>query len=70
MPADKLVDELLDTKRAREWRRYVLTPALWTQQLWDEALARGLAVRRASRDQSAHRWTLTDQGLDLFIEGA
>jgi hypothetical protein len=47
----------------------VLNRSSWTDAQWDHAQADGLATRRAARYQSAHRWILTDLGLDLFIDG-
>jgi hypothetical protein len=67
--SDTLALELLKVTRAKRWRAYVLNPKTWSDEIWDEACARGLAVRRASRDQSAHTYTLADAGLDLMIEG-
>src|SRR5262249_22028490 len=52
--SDALALELLNVTRAKRWRAYVLNPKTWSDEIWDEACARGLAVRRASRDQSAH----------------
>ena len=63
------MSDLSATELAREWRAYVLDKTLWTESLWESAEARGLAVRRASRDQSSHFWTLTDAGLDLMLLG-
>jgi hypothetical protein len=71
MAADKLTSELLDTKRARAWRELVLNRARWTgtvgEAMWDDAVERGLAIRRASKDQRSHAYTLTNEGLDFLL---
>ncbi len=55
---------------ARWWRAYVLNRSTWTEAAWERALVLGLAQRLTARDMSAHKWTLTDAGLDLMAAGA
>lgn len=54
---------------AKLWRAYVMTPAQWNDTDWDTAQAAGLCTRRTNRDNTEHKWVLTDAGLDLMIAG-
>lgn len=54
---------------AKDWRAFVLTPSLWSEAVWEQAQAEGLAVRRTDVRRAGHKWVLTDAGLDKMNEG-
>lgn len=53
---------------AVDWREFVSRPKTWTEEKWKEAAAQGLAQKFGAAP-GFDKWTLTDAGLDLYLDG-